>query len=128
MTAYDKAHELAKLLSQSEEYIVFRKAKTSLEQDQENVRTLQDFRRKQLEIQMAQISGEEIDEEYIKQTEKLYELLSMNPRINEYLNAEYRLSRMMSDIQKIIGAPVTSSGFSSLRAINTDRTRLPSVI
>ncbi len=116
MTAYDKAHELAKLLSQSDEYKVFRKAKNSLEQDQENVRTLQDFRRKQLEIQMAQISGEEIDEEYIKQTEKLYELLSMNPRINEYLNAEYRLSRMMSDIQKIIGDAV--SEWFSLEQVN----------
>lgn len=107
MIAYDKAHELAKSLSQSDEYKVFRKAKNNLEQNQENVQMLQDFRRKQLEIQMAHISGEEIDEEYIKQTEKLYELLSMNPSINEYLNAEYRLSRMMSDVQKIIGDAVS---------------------
>lgn len=107
MTAYDKAHELAKLLAKSDEYKLFKKAKHSLEQDQENLKMLQEFRRKQLEIQMAQISGEEIDEEYIKQTEKLYEVLSMNSKINEYLNAEYRLSRMMSDIQKIIGDAVS---------------------
>ena len=106
MTAYDKAHELAKLLGNSDEYNLFKKAKHSLEQDQENVKMLQDFRRKQLEIQMAQISGVEVDEEYIKQTEQLYEVLSMNSNINEYLNAEYRLSRMMSDIQKILGDAV----------------------
>ena len=106
MTAYDKAHELAKLLEKSEEYNLFKKAKHSLEQDQENVKILQNFRRKQLEIQMAQISGTKIDEEYVKQTEKLYEVLSMNSKINEYLNAEYRLSRMMSDIQKILGGAV----------------------
>jgi len=107
MTAYDKAHELAKLLEGSEEYNLFRKAKHSLEQDQENVKMIHDFRRKQLEIQMAQISGMEIDEEYIKQTEKLYEVLSMNSQINEYFNAEYRLSKMMSDIQKILGDAVS---------------------
>ena len=106
MTAYDKAHELAKLLGSSDEYNLFKKAKYSLERDHENVKMLQNFRRKQLEIQMAQISGAEIDEEYIEQTEKLYEVLSMNPKINEYLNAEYRLSRMMSDIQKILGDAV----------------------
>jgi cell fate (sporulation/competence/biofilm development) regulator YlbF (YheA/YmcA/DUF963 family) len=107
MHAYDKAHELAELLSQSEEYKEFKRAKISLEKDQDNLRLLQDFRRKQLEIQMAQLSGEEVDEEYIKQTEHLYELLSMNSKINEYLNAEYKFARMMADIQKIIGEAVS---------------------
>ena len=107
MTAYDKAHELAKLLGKSDEYDLFKKAKHSLEQDEENVKMLQDFKRKQLEIQMAQISGTEVDEEYIRQTEKLYEVLSMNSKVNEYLNAEYRLSRLMSDIQKILGDAVS---------------------
>jgi len=107
MTAYDKAHELAKLLGKSDEYDLFKKAKHSLEQDEENVKMLQDFKRKQLEIQMAQISGTEVDEEYIKQTERLYEVLSMNSKVNEYLNAEYRLSRLMNDIQKILGDAVS---------------------
>ncbi len=107
MTAYDKAYELAELLSQSEEYKEFKKAKNILEEDQDNLKLLQDFRRRQIEIQMAQLAGEEVDEEYLKQVEHLYELLSMNTNINDYLNAEYKLAKMMGDIQKIIGEAVS---------------------
>ncbi len=106
MSAYEKAHELAELIAQSDEYQRFKKAKNLLEEEQNNIQMLHDFRRKHLEIQMAQISGEEVDEDYVKQVDKLYELLSMNSRVNEYLNAEYRLSKMMGDIQKIIGEAI----------------------
>ncbi len=116
MSTYDKAQELAELLAQSEEYQQFKKAKSLLEEEEENIRLLKDFRRRQLEIQMAQISGEEIDEEYLLQVEKLYEHLSLNPKVNEYLNAEYRLSKMMGDIQKIIGKAVKD--WFSLEQIN----------
>ncbi|MEW6623125.1 MAG: YlbF family regulator [Bacillota bacterium] len=116
MSPYEIAHDLAKSLSKSDEYQEFKKAKSLLEENQESVRLLQDFRRKQLEIQMAQISGEEIDDEYLRQVESLYELLSLNPRINEYLNAEYRLARMMGDIQKIIGEAVNE--WFSLEQVN----------
>lgn len=103
MDTYDKAHELANLLAKSDEYKLFKKAKRTLEQDYENVLLLQTFRRVQMEIQMARITGEEIDEEYLKEADVLYKLLSMNSKVNEYLNAEYKLSRLMSGIQKILG-------------------------
>ncbi len=106
MNTYDKAHELAELLAQSDEYKQFKKAKELLGEDAIDIQLLQDFRRSQLEIQMAHLSGEEIDEEYLIKMEKTYELFSMNPKVNEYLNAEYRLSKLMEDIQKILGKAV----------------------
>ncbi len=106
MEAYEVAHQLAKALADSDEYRQFIEAKAKVEEDETNMTLLQDFRRRQLELQMAQITGEDIDEEQVEQLEKMYQMLSLNKNINEYLNAEYRLSRLMADIQKIIGTAV----------------------
>jgi len=35
--------------------------------------------------------------------EEIYQVLSMNPIVNEFLTAEYRLARLMSDVQRILG-------------------------
>lgn len=106
MSTYDKARELAKALAQSEEYKDYVAAKEQLEADEKNLAMLQEFRRQQVEIQMAQMVGEEIDETRLQQLESLYQLLSLNPTINGFLTAEYRFSRLLADIQKIIGDAV----------------------
>ncbi|MBC7342792.1 MAG: YlbF family regulator [Clostridia bacterium] len=106
MTAYDKAHELAEALAKSEEYRAYVEAKQKLEQDRANSAMLDEFRKHQLELQIAEITGQEIDEEKAQQLDHLYQILSLNPTINEFLSAEYRLARLLADIQKIIGEAV----------------------
>ena len=54
---------------------------------------------------MAELAGYEVNEEERDQLEKEYQLLPLNPEINEYLNAEYRFSLIMSDIQGAITEP-----------------------
>ncbi|MFA5536316.1 MAG: YlbF family regulator [Bacillota bacterium] len=105
MLVYDKAHELAKALANSQEYRQFLEVKEKLQQDGINFSLLEDFRRQQLEVQMAEILGSETDES-LEKLEQTYNLLSGIPVINEYLTAEYRLSRMLADIQKIVGEVV----------------------
>ncbi len=105
MLVYDKAYELAKALANSSEYQQFLKVKERLQQDDINFGLLEDFRRQQLEVQMAEILGGETDES-VEKLEQTYNLLSGIPIINEYLTAEYRLSRMMTDIQKIVGEAI----------------------
>ncbi|WP_148134311.1 YlbF family regulator [Candidatus Formimonas warabiya] len=102
MSVYDRAHELARTLQESEEYRKYSEAKEKLQRDEENANMLQEFRRKQLELQIAEMSGEDI-EKNAEQLERIYEILSLNPTINEFLTAEYRLARVMTDIQRIIG-------------------------
>ncbi|KKM12297.1 hypothetical protein SY88_03825 [Clostridiales bacterium PH28_bin88] len=106
MSAYDRAHELARDLSRTEEYRNYVESKTKLEQDQKNVEMLEQFRHQQWEVQMAQVAGQEVDEAKVQQLEKLYQVLSLNPIINEFLNAEYRFARLMADIQKILADAV----------------------
>ncbi|GAW93004.1 YlbF family regulator [Calderihabitans maritimus] len=108
MLPYDKAYELAKALAQSEEYKNYLQAKEKLERDDKNLKMLQEFKRRQLAIQMAELAGQEVDEEQIEQVERLYEIISLNPVINEFLTAEYRFSRMMADIQNIINEAISA--------------------
>ncbi|MGI6685982.1 MAG: YlbF family regulator [Bacillota bacterium] len=102
MSVNDRAHELARTLQESEEYRRYAEAKEKLQSDEENANMLQEFRRKQIELQIAEMTGEDI-ENSLEQLENIYQLLSMNPIINEFLTAEYRLARLMTDVQKIIG-------------------------
>jgi len=102
LVIHDYAHQLARALSNSEEYRQYVEAKTMLEKEEQNRKMLEDFRQQQWELQVAQMTGQEIDERKIQQMEKLYEVLSLNPVISQFLNAEYRLARLMGDIQKIV--------------------------
>lgn len=100
------AVKLADVLSKSEEYKEFVAAKENLRKNRANGEMLDLFRQRQFELQMAELAGHEIDEETREQLEKDYQLLSLNAEINEYLNAEYRFSLVMSDIQGIITGAV----------------------
>lgn len=102
MSVYDKAHALAKSIKQSEEYLNFKKAKEKLEKDPNNFEMLKNFRRKQWEVQLSEVAGEEVETDKKQYLEKTYQLLSLNPSTNEFLNAEFRLARMVNDIQRIL--------------------------
>lgn len=102
MDVFKQAHLLAQTIQESDEYQKYAEAKEKLQQDESNANMLQEFRRRQLEVQIAQISGEETDGNQ-EQLEHIYQVMSMNPLVNEFLTAEYRFARMMTDVQKILG-------------------------
>ena len=107
---YDKAHELARALKQSPEYQEFKKAQKLVEQNQESHKMLKDFQTKQMELQSMQLLGQEIPAEKKQEYEKMMELLSLNPAISSYLQAEYQLGRIMADIQKILADALELKG------------------
>lgn len=102
MDVYEQAHALARMIQESAEYQNYTDAKIKLQQDEANATMLQEFRRRQLEVQIAQISGEDTDHN-LEQLESIYQVMSLNPVVNEFLTAEYRFARMMTDVQKILG-------------------------
>jgi cell fate (sporulation/competence/biofilm development) regulator YlbF (YheA/YmcA/DUF963 family) len=95
---YDKAHELANALKFSPEYRQFKEAKEKATRNPDAEKILNDFHLKQLEIQTMQMMQQEKMREY----EKMGELLSMYPSLRDYLQAEFRLMQIMTDIQKIL--------------------------
>jgi cell fate (sporulation/competence/biofilm development) regulator YlbF (YheA/YmcA/DUF963 family) len=106
MSVYDRAHELARALVQSREYLEWIEAKELLEQDQANYSLVEDWRQKQLELQMATLAGREIGEDQREQIEKLWGIVQLNPAVREYLDREFGFARLMTDIQKIISQAI----------------------
>lgn len=106
MNIYDVAHQLAKELNASEDYQSYVLAKNKVKEDAANTKMLADFQMKQFEIQQYQILGQEVSQEKQAELERLYSLVSLNPVIKDYLEAEFKFSRMMNDIQKILSEAV----------------------
>jgi len=65
-----------------------------------------DFKKKQFELQAMQLSGQKPDESKLNQIQSLYQVIVLNPDIAGYLQAELRFNQMFSDIYNIIGKAV----------------------
>lgn len=106
MYVYDKANELAKALSESEEYKSYRAAKEKVDKSSSAKDILNDFKKRQFELQAMQLSGQKPDESKLSQIQSLYQVIILNPDIAEYLKAEFTFNQMFSDIYNIIGKAV----------------------
>ncbi|HUX47263.1 MAG TPA: YlbF family regulator [Desulfosporosinus sp.] len=117
MAANDLAYELARTLKASDEFKQFHKSKEKVMSDANNHKMIREFQLKQWEIREAQMLETEISEEKQQELERLYSLVSLNPAAREYLEAEFDVSRMVNDIQKIIGEAIQDAmpiGFEEL--------------
>jgi len=106
MFAYDLAHELAVALKESDEFKQFNISKEKVTSDENNHKMVREFQLKQWEIREAQMLDTEISEEKQQELERLYSLVSLNPIAREYLESEFEVSRIVNDIQKIIGEAI----------------------
>lgn len=102
MNIYDKAHELAAALKDSQEVAEITAAMKLVEADPESKRMLDDFRIRQNEVQQRMMTGEMPTQEEMEQMEKQFEGLSLNLNIRRLFDAERRLSVIIQDVNKII--------------------------
>lgn len=102
MNIYDKAHDLAKALKESQEVTDITSAMKLVDADPESKRMLDDFRQQQNEVQQRMMSGDMPSAEEMEQMEKLFEVLSLNLNIRRLFDAERRLSVIIQDVNKII--------------------------
>ncbi|MBD7966957.1 MULTISPECIES: YlbF family regulator [Paenibacillus] len=102
MNVHDKANELAKALKESEEVQEITAAMKLVDADPDSKRMLEDFRRRQNEIQQRMMSGDMPAQEEMEQMEKSFEVLSLNLNIRRLFEAERRLSVIIEDVNKII--------------------------
>ncbi|KJR45713.1 hypothetical protein UF75_3906 [Desulfosporosinus sp. I2] len=106
MAANDLAYELARTLKESDQFKQFLKSKEKVMSDASNHKMVREFQLKQWEIREAQMLEQEISEEKQQELERLYSLVSINPAAREYLEAEFEVSCIVNDIQKIIGEAI----------------------
>ncbi|MBM4235153.1 MAG: YlbF family regulator [Firmicutes bacterium] len=103
MNPYDAAHTLAKALRESNEFKELKEAQINLKGDRSALNMLTDFRKQQFELQKQQLSGLEVADEQKEKIQKLFEVISLNTLVKNYMQAEYRVAVLLQDIQKTIG-------------------------
>lgn len=103
MNIYDCAHALVKAIKSSPEYKNFKTAQEKLQEDSDAKKMVGDLRKIQWNMQKQKISGIEIAPEQEEQLSRLLEVVNLNLVVKEYLEAEYKFSIILTDIQKIIG-------------------------
>ena len=103
MNVYDQAHQLAAAIRESEEFKQFDATKKQIEANPDLDNAIKDFMTKQLEVQTAQMMGQQIDSEAFSQLQQLSMVLMQDPLAANYLQCQMRFTVMMSDVYKIIG-------------------------
>ncbi|AOY77009.1 YlbF family regulator [Clostridium formicaceticum] len=103
MNVYDYAHQLARGLKESREYQAYKDLEKKVKTNPQCKTMVDDFRKRQLQVQGQQMMNQQVDENTLKELQNLHSVLMQNPLIAEFMHAEYKLSQMMSDIYKILG-------------------------
>lgn len=102
MNPYDAAHSLAKALRESPEFKEYAGAQDLLAEDSSAREMLLDFRKEQFRLQRQKLSGLEVAPEQLDKLDRLFEVLNLNLTVKRFLDAEFRFSRLIEDVQKII--------------------------
>ncbi|TVX92321.1 YlbF family regulator [Paenibacillus agilis] len=99
---YDKAHDLARALQQSEEAAAVDTAMKAIAAEPETKQMFDNFRKRQVEMQQQMMTGEMPNPEEMEEMEKLFQVISMNANITALFEAERRLSLVIQDVNKIV--------------------------
>ena len=104
---YDTTNRLAEEIKNSVQYKNLKQSKEKLFSDPTKKEMIEEFEKLKQEVQIMEIkrqNNQEIDEEDKKlKVAKLYNVLIENKDIKEYFDYEIEFSRLMADINKIIG-------------------------
>ena len=102
MNVYEQAHSLAAAIRESEEFKQYDQNKKIIEANPQLNESIKDFLAKQMEMQAAQMMGQEISPEIFQQLQQLSAILMQDPAAAQYLQCQMRFSVMMADVYKII--------------------------
>jgi len=102
MNVYDQAHGLAKAIKECDEFKKYVEINEKVKADEHLNGMLDDFQKKQLELQKKQMMGDELSADDLKNAQELYDIINKDPVAKEYFDAEMRFNQMMGDVSKII--------------------------
>ena len=106
MNIYDTANKLAAELKQTDEYKAYKNSKQQIESNAEVKSKIDEFDKLRVEAQKAMLKGEANANELSVKLQNLYTELYQNEIAKNYLEAEMRVSVMVTDINKIISEAI----------------------
>lgn len=99
---YDKAHELARALTDSEVYKRYVAAKSAVEKKPEYQEKILQIRNQQMVLNRAQMLGQEVDSDSVLELSQMFARANQVQEIAEFFNAEGAFIQMFNDIMEII--------------------------
>lgn len=103
MNVYNEAHNLARAIRESEEFKQYEAVKKSVAENPSMTEMLNDFQKKQFEMQAKLMMGESPAQDTNEYIQGLYNIMMKDPLTAQYLQCEIRFSMMMNDVYKILG-------------------------
>jgi len=99
---YSSAHRLAQDIRNSEEYQTYHGLKESVMSDETTAALIREYRKLQITLQMAMMSGQQPETEDQQRFSGISALLFSKPEVSQFLLAEMRLQQSLADIFKIV--------------------------
>ena len=99
---YSSTYRLAQDIRDSEEYRTYHDLKETVMADETTAALVKEYRKLQVTIQMAVMSGQQADSEDMQRFSGISALLFSMEEVRQFLMAEMRLQQMLADIFKIV--------------------------
>ncbi len=99
---YSSTYKLAQDIRDSEEYKTYHALKESVMSDETTAALIREYRKLQVSLQMAAMSGTTADTEDMQRFSGISTLLFSKQEVSNFLMAEMRLQQAMADIFKIV--------------------------
>lgn len=99
---YSNAHRLAQDIRQSEEYQTYHGLKETVMADETTAALIREYKKLQVRIQMATVSGAQPDQDDMQRFQGITALLFGKPEVSQYMLAEMRLQQAVADIFRIV--------------------------
>ena len=106
MNVYDEAHGLARAIKESNEFKEFDRMRKEVEQDPDVSQMLGELQKLQIELQTAQMTGSQPDQNTMSRMQSLSTMLATKPLAAKFMQTEAAFSVMMNDVFRIIGEAV----------------------
>ena len=99
---YSSTYRLAQDIRDSEEYRTYHALKESVMSDETTAALIREYRKLQMTIQMAVMSGQQADSEDMQRFSGISTLLFSKEEVSQFLMAEMRLQQALADIFRIV--------------------------
>jgi cell fate (sporulation/competence/biofilm development) regulator YlbF (YheA/YmcA/DUF963 family) len=106
MNVYDEAHGLARAIKESNEFKEFDRMRKEVEQDADVSAMLGELQKLQIELQTAQMTGNQPSQDALSRMQSLSTMLATKPLAAKFMQTEAAFSVMMNDVFRIIGEAV----------------------
>ena len=106
MNVYDEAHNLAKAIKESNEFKEFDRIRKEVDDDKETSDMLKELTELQVQLQTAQMVGQQPDKDVFARFQSLKTMAMTKPLAMQYMQAQYALATMMNDVFGIVGEAI----------------------